>query len=468
MENAWDVAVSGNYAYVTDFYNSSANGGGLQVIDISNPGSPALSGYYYLQDNAVLNVKATGGYVYVSASDGLHIFQSPIPLVMELNSSQCDFGTVAVGDSVSSSELFLKNKGCIPLTIDSLKLSTGEFRVGPIADSTIAPGDSLQLLLWFRPGTVGKFSDNLYIHAAEADNSPVTAELTGIGEPRLVVIDVPCGSVPLFEGDVDPTEWADAYCDTFRVLNKSKAFIPDSFWVKYNQDTLYLVLKTPSYEDAGIDFHHLLFDTLMNRADVLENDDIRLSVFDSGEPVEFYGDKNWALTPVWLWRSDYSTKTDLVTEFVVPLDKIGIAPGKADSVGFAVFADGPGHFGRWPSFADSIQPITWGILTSKDDWTGVAMDPENEFKCKIPLSLNVYPNPVGNHAKFSYRLSEPSQVKLNVYNIAGQLVQSLDRGLQASGSYVINWEVKGVPNGTYFCRLQAGPSQIIKRILIVR
>ena len=65
--------------------------------------------------------------------------------------------------------------------------------------------------------------------------------------PVIEVIDVPNGTVPVFEGDIEPAEWADAYCDTFRIVNKAKAFIPDTFWVKYNRDTLYLVLKTPSF-----------------------------------------------------------------------------------------------------------------------------------------------------------------------------------------------------------------------------
>ena len=125
-------------------------------------------------------------------------------------------------------------------------------------------------------------------------------------------------------------------------------------------------------------------------------DDIRLSVFYERRAIEFYGNKNWEQTPVSLWRSVFSDKTDLITEFVVPLDKIGITAGTTDSVGFSVFADGDDHFGCWPSYADSVQPLTWAILTSSAGWTGVAGQPQDQPKPKAFSLSNVYPNPVKN------------------------------------------------------------------------
>ncbi len=62
----WDVAVSGNYVYLTDQYN------GLQAINVSNPAAPAHVGCFPL--NNALRIVVRGIYAYVAAgSNGLHI-----------------------------------------------------------------------------------------------------------------------------------------------------------------------------------------------------------------------------------------------------------------------------------------------------------------------------------------------------------------------------------------------------------
>ena len=331
---AQNVAVFGSFAYVADA------AAGLRVINISNPASPMEAGFYDTP-GSVYAVAVSGSLVYVADGDsGLRILQYPIPPIMELNTAQHDFGSVTIGDSLAWNGFYIRNIGSLPFSIESLKFATGNCWADPPSDSTVAPGDSIQITLWFKPDFIGSIVDTVTVYSGEAENSPLKAGLTGTGVPVIEVIDVPYGTVPKIDGTIEPAEWADAYCDTFRILNKTKAFIPDSFWVKYNQDTLYLVLKTPIYATAGIAVHHLLFDILMNRTEMLEKDDIRLSVLFSGESVEYCGNKNWEKTAVSMWRSDYSAGTDLITEFVVPFSKIGITAGTADSVGFSVFADG--------------------------------------------------------------------------------------------------------------------------------
>ncbi|HAD81818.1 TPA: hypothetical protein DCG35_04980 [Candidatus Edwardsbacteria bacterium] len=458
----WSVAVSGSHAYVGDYSY------GLRIIDISNPAIPVEAGCYGTPVGA-WGVAVSGSLVYVANGDsGLRILQYPIPPVMELNAAQHDFGSVTIGDSLSWSGLYIKNIGSLPFSIDSLKFATGSFRVDPMADSTLTPGDSLQITLWFKPGAAGLVTDTVAVYSGEAENSPVKAGLTGTGMPVIEVIDVPNGTVPVFEGAIEPAEWADAYCDTFRILNKTKAFIPDSFWVKYNQDTLYLVLKTPSYSAAGITVHHLLFDTLMNRTETLEKDDIRLSVHFDGQAVEYYGEKNWELTAASLWRSGFSDKTDLITEFVVPLDKMGITAGAADSVGFSVFADGDDHFGSWPSYADSVQPLTWAILTSSAGWTGVMGKPDDQTQIRSFSLANAYPNPAGKQVNLSYQLPAPANVRLNIYNIAGQMVKCFDQGRQSAGAYSIRYNTAALPNGIYFYQIDAGAFKATKRMMVIR
>jgi len=69
-----------------------------------------------------------------------------------------------------------------------------------------------------------------------------------------------------------------------------------------------------------------------------------------------------------------------------------------------------------------------------------------------------YPNPFNSRTWIKYSLPDPTDVKLNVYNIRGELVRSLYNGQQSSGEYSVKWnglDDKGsaVSSGIYFYRL---------------
>lgn len=58
---AWAVDVFGNYAFVANYILE-----GVQVIDITNPSSPAIAGYYKPSGCFAVNVTYNAGHVYVS------------------------------------------------------------------------------------------------------------------------------------------------------------------------------------------------------------------------------------------------------------------------------------------------------------------------------------------------------------------------------------------------------------------
>ncbi|MDH3975168.1 MAG: hypothetical protein OEV42_12880 [Deltaproteobacteria bacterium] len=65
-EYAWDVYVSGNYAYVTDYYS------GLQIIDVSNPGKPAwLSSLN--EPGLAYGIHVSGNYAYMGRLNGFQV-----------------------------------------------------------------------------------------------------------------------------------------------------------------------------------------------------------------------------------------------------------------------------------------------------------------------------------------------------------------------------------------------------------
>jgi len=70
-----------------------------------------------------------------------------------------------------------------------------------------------------------------------------------------------------------------------------------------------------------------------------------------------------------------------------------------------------------------------------------------------------YPNPFGNSTNLNYALPHSSKIKLEVFDLRGQLVRTLvDSKVYSSGVYSIEWDGRNnfgemVPGGTYFARL---------------
>jgi hypothetical protein len=85
------------------------------------------------------------------------------------------------------------------------------------------------------------------------------------------------------------------------------------------------------------------------------------------------------------------------------------------------------------------------------------------------LLLTNFPNPFRDYTTFSYSLPGPCPVKLNIYNMFGQLVEIVVSEYQMTGSYLIQWDGKGLESGAYLYTFETG-SGIIEtgKLLIIR
>ena len=84
---------------------------------------------------------------------------------------------------------------------------------------------------------------------------------------------------------------------------------------------------------------------------------------------------------------------------------------------------------------------------------------KTELSLKETRLFPAYPNPANPNATIRYGLVEPSQVKLEIYNVLGQRVRTLLDGEKPAGQYHVLWDGKnneGFPlaSGTYIVRLE--------------
>jgi len=91
------------------------------------------------------------------------------------------------------------------------------------------------------------------------------------------------------------------------------------------------------------------------------------------------------------------------------------------------------------------------------------------------LSQN-FPNPFNPSTVISYTIPDQSEdiaVKLNVFNIRGQLVQTLVDEVQGPGVYTVNWEGvdrqgRKVSSGIYFYRINAGNYVAMRKMVLLK
>jgi flagellar hook assembly protein FlgD len=66
-----------------------------------------------------------------------------------------------------------------------------------------------------------------------------------------------------------------------------------------------------------------------------------------------------------------------------------------------------------------------------------------------------------------------AKASLNLYDIQGRLVRTLESGTVNSGVHIKTWDLKDnsgrfVANGIYLCRLNAGETTVTQKIAVVR
>ena len=94
---------------------------------------------------------------------------------------------------------------------------------------------------------------------------------------------------------------------------------------------------------------------------------------------------------------------------------------------------------------------------------------ENNNTPNIGYQLyNNYPNPFSFSTSVSYSLPHTSNVKIQIYNIKGQLVETLVNEDKPAGYHTVEWNAKDISSGIYFYKLKTDNGSITKKMLLVR
>jgi hypothetical protein len=84
------------------------------------------------------------------------------------------------------------------------------------------------------------------------------------------------------------------------------------------------------------------------------------------------------------------------------------------------------------------------------------------------LLANCFPNPFTDNATLEIWFKEDANLNINIYNVLGQSVGSFSTEYLQAGIYKHNIESGNLPAGTYYCRINAGNKNIVKKLLLLQ
>ena len=107
-----------------------------------------------------------------------------------------------------------------------------------------------------------------------------------------------------------------------------------------------------------------------------------------------------------------------------------------------------------------IDVYAWDFPTSVEDIGGT-----------LPLTFEIsqnYPNPFNPSTKIRFSIPQSEQVVINVFNIQGELVESLVNSVMDAGNYQITFDGNGLASGMYVYRIQAGSFIETKKMTLMK
>jgi hypothetical protein len=102
--------------------------------------------------------------------------------------------------------------------------------------------------------------------------------------------------------------------------------------------------------------------------------------------------------------------------------------------------------------------VAWG-----DDWYGL----DENIPSATALGQN-YPNPFNATTIIPFDLEENADITLKVYNLNGQLIETLIDGHMSAGHHNIDWDASALSSGMYFYKLSIGNRVYTRKMALLK
>ena len=110
-------------------------------------------------------------------------------------------------------------------------------------------------------------------------------------------------------------------------------------------------------------------------------------------------------------------------------------------------------------YGNALTPF---IFDTSEDWLSIEIQPET-------FNINsAYPNPFNPLINIDYSILEPSEYKIYIYDIFGNLVDEVKLGYLSKGNYTSKWISNEKSSSIYFLVLSNGFEKHTKKISLIK
>ncbi|KQC06294.1 MAG: hypothetical protein APR54_01875 [Candidatus Cloacimonas sp. SDB] len=165
-----------------------------------------------------------------------------------------------------------------------------------------------------------------------------------------------------------------------------------------------------------------------------------------------------------------------VEEF--PLQILAFLPEdtrEEDNVSFCFYTDDRAY--KEPDevyirYQDTAEYLITNLILEPYEMVSVKFENDQDLPLKFSLANN-YPNPFNVETYIKYTIADNGNVKLQIYNLKGQIVRNLVDELQYKGSYIMKWDGKDdylneVSSGLYFYRLSSDKASETQKMVLLK
>lgn len=134
-------------------------------------------------------------------------------------------------------------------------------------------------------------------------------------------------------------------------------------------------------------------------------------------------------------------------------------------------------YAEYHPFIGSLQYDPWRDRVWLSTGVGLCWMPASELAVgegpitPIPLDHDMitnYPNPFNDQTRIRYTLAKPGEIKVELYDLQGRLVRTLEEGHKSAGQHDIALVSNGMASGTYFLRLTSPGDVTTTRLTLVK
>jgi flagellar hook assembly protein FlgD len=92
---------------------------------------------------------------------------------------------------------------------------------------------------------------------------------------------------------------------------------------------------------------------------------------------------------------------------------------------------------------------------------------EEQGNTGIALDQNI-PNPTNGNTIINYNIANAGNVQLEVYDVTGQLVETVDQGTQMAGRHQIDLNTANYAAGVYYYSLNVDGVKVTRRMVVAK